>query len=44
MGEFTEIDEQNAYYVGAVNADNSNEQWTVQLLICATPLKSQIDT
>lgn len=42
--EVTETDEQEEYYMGSVNAKTSDEQWTVQLLIGATPVKFKIDT
>lgn len=44
VSEVTETDEQNAYFLGSVHADMCDEQWTVQLLIGATPVKFKIDT
>jgi len=44
VSEVTETDEQSEYFLGSVNANTGNEQWTVQLLIGATPVQFKIDT
>jgi transposase InsO family protein len=41
--EVTEADEQSEYFLGSVNA-NASDEWTVQLLLGATPVKFKIDT
>ncbi len=43
MSEVTETDDHCEYFLGSVNANMSNE-WTVQLLVGATPVKFKIDT
>lgn len=41
--EVTEADEESEYFLGSVNA-NMSDEWTVQLLLGATPVKFKIDT
>lgn len=43
VSEVTETDEHSEYFLGSVNA-NVSDEWTVQLLVGATPVKFKIDT
>lgn len=43
MSEVTETEEVSEYFLGSVNA-NMSDEWTVKLLLGATPVKFKIDT